>query len=99
CDKRRLVPRHPGPETHPVIHYGTIASADVVMRYGETREKLRKKYGIPCLEVEAAGLMNDFPCFVIRGICDYSDTHKHKIWQRYAAATAPAYTKEFLGTI
>ncbi|KAI9766873.1 MAG: hypothetical protein M1839_004741 [Geoglossum umbratile] len=40
--------------------------------------------------------MNDFPCLVIRGICDYSDTHKNDRWQRYAAATAAAYAKELL---
>jgi nucleoside phosphorylase len=40
--------------------------------------------------------MNDFPCLVIRGICDYCDTHKNDQWQRYAAATAAAYAKELL---
>jgi len=80
CDEARLVARKPRKRNDPVIHYGTIASADLVMRHGTTREKLRKKYGILCFEMEAAGLMNDFPCLVIRGICDYSDTHKHKIW-------------------
>ncbi|KAL3461174.1 nucleoside phosphorylase domain-containing protein [Aspergillus heterothallicus] len=99
CDDDRLVPRRPRRRKDPVIHYGPIASADMVMRHGETREKLRKKYGILCFEMEAAGLMNDFPCLVIRGICDYSDTHKNKIWQRYAAATAAGYAKELLGTV
>ncbi|KAF2182483.1 purine and uridine phosphorylase [Zopfia rhizophila CBS 207.26] len=99
CDKARLVARKPRKTNDPVIHYGTIASADRVMRHGATREKLRKKYNILCFEMEAAGLMNNFPCLVIRGICDYSDTHKHKIWQRYAAATAAAYAKELLEVI
>jgi len=99
CDKTHLVPRKPRKTTEPVIHYGTIASGDQVMRHGLTREKIRKKYGVLCFEMEAAGLMNDFPCLVIRGICDYSDTHKHKIWQRYAAATAAAYAKELLGVV
>jgi nucleoside phosphorylase len=49
-----------------------------------------------CFEMEAAGLMNDFPCLVIRGICDYSDSHKNKDWQRYAAAIAAAEGKEIL---
>ena len=68
------------------------------MRDGVTREKLRKELGVGfvCFEMEAAGLMNDFPCLVIRGICDYSDSHKNKRWQRYAAATAAAYAKELL---
>jgi len=31
--------------------------------------------------MEAAGLMDHFPSVVIRGICDYFDTHKNDIWQ------------------
>jgi hypothetical protein len=46
--------------------------------------------------MEAAGLMDNFPCLVIRGICDYADSHKNKRWQVYAAATAAAYAKELL---
>jgi hypothetical protein len=46
--------------------------------------------------MEAAGLMNSFPCLVIRGICDYADSHKNKDWQGYAAAVAAAYSKELL---
>jgi nucleoside phosphorylase len=49
--------------------------------------------------MEAAGLMDDFPCLVIRGICDYADSHKKKRWQPYAAATAAAYAKELLNVI
>jgi len=41
-------------------------------------------------------MMNDFPCLVIRGICDYSDTHKNKEWQGYAAMAAAAYAKDLL---
>lgn len=46
--------------------------------------------------MEAAGLMDNFPCLVIRGICDYADSHKNKRWQPYAAATAAAYAKDLL---
>ena len=46
--------------------------------------------------MEAAGLMNDFPCLVIWGICDYADSHKNKRWQNYAVATAAVYAKELL---
>ena len=49
--------------------------------------------------MEAAGLMDSFPCLVIRGICDYADSHKNKRWQPYAAATAAAFAKELLGVI
>lgn len=43
--------------------------------------------------------MNEFPCLVIRGICDYSDSHKNKKWQPYAAGVATAYAKELLSVI
>src|SRR5712664_2889343 len=46
--------------------------------------------------MEAAGLMDNF---VIRGICDYADSHKNKQWQGYVAATAAAYAKELLSVI
>ncbi|KAN0070269.1 hypothetical protein V8E54_011850 [Elaphomyces granulatus] len=99
CDKERLIQRIPRIPDVPIIHYGLIGSADQVMRHGVTREKLRQDRGILCFEMEAAGLMDNFPCLVIRGICDYSDTHKNKNWQPYAAATAAAYAKELLGVI
>jgi hypothetical protein len=43
--------------------------------------------------------MNDFPCLVVRGICDYADSHKNKAWQPYAAATAAACAKAILSLV
>lgn len=96
CDKNRLMTRQPRPSTDPQIHYGLIASADKVMKHGGTRDRLARELGILCFEMEAAGLMDHFPCVVIRGICDYSDSHKNKQWQPYAAAVAAASAKELL---
>jgi nucleoside phosphorylase len=80
-----------------VVHYGTIASGNQVMRYGVERDRISSDLGgVMCFEMEAAGLMNSFPCLVIRGICDYADSHKNKSWQPYAAAVAAAYAKEVL---
>ncbi|KAL7931867.1 purine and uridine phosphorylase [Trichoderma chlorosporum] len=64
----------------------------------QLRDKLGKEFGgnLLCLEMEAAGLMNEFPCIVIRGICDYADSHKNKAWQEYAAVMAAAYAKTLL---
>lgn len=84
----------------PVIHYSTIASANMVMRDGKTRDEVSLAFkGVLCFEMEAAGLMNNLPCLVIRGICDYADSHKNKKWQPYAVSTAAAYTKELLSVI
>lgn len=78
------------------IHYGLIASADRLMKDALVRDALSQQEGILCFEMEAAGLMDHFPCLVIRGICDYSDTHKNDLWQGYAAVAAAAYAKELL---
>ncbi|KAF6814604.1 nacht and ankyrin domain protein [Colletotrichum sojae] len=78
------------------IHYGTIASAHRVMKNAETRDELAAKDHVLCFKMEAAGLSNTFPCLVIRGICDYSDSHKNKEWQGYAAMTAAVYAKDLL---
>ena len=100
CDRSgRLVVREVRKSQDPCVHYGIIASANQVMKHGITRDRLRKEFGMLCFEMEAAGLMNDFPCVVIRGICDYADSHKNKRWQDYAAVTAAAYAKELLYTI
>lgn len=77
----------------PKVFYGLIASANQVMKDSITRDRLAREHNISCFEMEAAGLMDNFPCLVIRGICDYSDSHKHKQWQEYAALTAAAYAK------
>jgi nucleoside phosphorylase len=97
-DTTKLVARPDRPRS-PVVHYGTIASGSSLIRNGKKRDKLREEHGILCFEMEAAGLMNNFPCAVIRGICDYADSHKNKQWQPYAAATAAAYAKFLLSRI
>ena len=83
-------------EDNPAIHYGLIASANQLMKDASVRDTLAKEQDVLCFEMEAAELMNHFPCLVIRGICDYSDTHKNKEWQGYAAMTAAAYAKDLL---
>ncbi|KAN0086959.1 putative kinesin [Elaphomyces granulatus] len=99
CDKKQLINRHPRTSDEPQIHYGIIASGNQVMKHGETRDRLGKEYGMLCFEMEAAGLMNQLPCLVIRGICDYSDSHKNKHWQGYAALAAAAYARILLSVV
>jgi nucleoside phosphorylase len=82
-------------EDNPAVHYGTIASGNSLMKDALFRDSMASE-GILCFEMEAAGLANHFPCLVVRGICDYSDSHKNKRWQGYAAMTAAAYTKDLL---
>ncbi|UKZ49278.1 hypothetical protein TrVGV298_003523 [Trichoderma virens] len=98
CDGNKAVRRTP---TDPRVHYGLIASGNQVIKDAAFRDKLNESLGgsVLCIEMEAAGLINNFPCIVIRGICDYADSHKNKDWQEYAAAVAAAYAKELLESI
>ncbi|KAJ6011039.1 hypothetical protein N7451_002451 [Penicillium sp. IBT 35674x] len=96
CDRSKLIQRPSRVNEEPIVHYGLIASANQVVKDSRLRDLLAQELGVYCVEMEAAGLMNDFPCLVIRGICDYADSHKNKEWQGYAAAVAAAYAKELL---
>ncbi|KAH8797958.1 hypothetical protein F5884DRAFT_825499 [Xylogone sp. PMI_703] len=69
----------------PLIHYGFIRSAN--------------KHDILCFEIEVAGMIDTFDCLIIRGICDYADSHKNDYWQGYAAAVAAAYAKDLIHSI
>ena len=97
CDLSKLEPRvkRKDPET-PRIHFGIVASGNSLIRSSIERDFLRDDLGALCCEMEAAGLMNYFGCLVIRGICDYADTHKNDLWQIYAAVAAASYSKELL---
>lgn len=102
CDTARMIPRSTRSNpSEPRVHYGVIASGNKLVKDAAERDAILKDNGgdCICLEMEAAGLMNSFPCLVIRGICDYADSHKNDDWQEYAAATAAAYAKEFLGYV
>jgi nucleoside phosphorylase len=78
CEASQLIDRQPRESDIPHVHYGLIASGNQVIKHGLTRSKYGKQLGVLCFEMEAAGLMNHFKCLVIRGICDYSDSHKNK---------------------
>lgn len=95
CDEERLVPRRVRVVDEPKVHYGVIASANTVMKNAKARDDIAQRLSALCFEMEAAG-MPENQCLPIRGICDYSDSHKNKVWQDYAAAAAAAYAKELL---
>ncbi|KAK4889605.1 hypothetical protein LTR27_011589 [Elasticomyces elasticus] len=104
CDPERIVARDcdniddeigiDGSPEYIVVHRGTIAAGEKVMRNGIERDLLAMDLGVLCFEMEAAGALNTIPCLVIRGISDYADSHKNNKWQGYAAAVAAAYARE-----
>ncbi|KAL7927011.1 purine and uridine phosphorylase [Trichoderma austrokoningii] len=99
CEKTRIR-RTLLSSDYPTVHYGLIASGNKKIEDAKLRDRLSKEYNnnLYCIEMEAAGLMN-FHCIVIRGICDYADSHAGKKWQKYAAAVAAACAKTYLGVV
>jgi nucleoside phosphorylase len=106
CDEAQLVLRkrlemkkNLGPDEAqcPEILIGCVASGDTVMKSGEHRDQIAKQRDVIAFEMEGAGVWDEVPCIIVKGICDYADSHKNKIWQPFAAATAAAVLKAMLG--
>jgi nucleoside phosphorylase len=101
CDETKLVVRTDlemrGSAGDPEIFVGRIASGNSVMKSGEHRDKIAQEQGVIALEMEGAGLWDEIPCIIIKGVSDYADSHRNDLWQRYAAATAASVLKAVLG--
>lgn len=93
------LPRPPRLTLEPKVYYGKIASGNQVVKEAGFRDVRARKLNAICFEMEAAGVINVFPCLVIRGISDYCDHQKNNVWQEYAAATAAAYAKLLLSVV
>lgn len=96
CDPKQRIqrPRDDEDDYFVVVHRGTIASGELVLKDAKKRDDLAEEHGVLCFEMEAAGALTDFPCMVIRGISDYCDSHKNDQWHSYAAAVAAAYARQ-----
>lgn len=98
CGELMLINRNPRPmdEQGPMIHHGLIASSASEVRIAQDRDQVAARYGLLCFDNEAADLLENFNGLAIRGICDYSDSHKNTTWQGYAAMAAAAYARDLL---
>ncbi|KAB8075089.1 violaceus kinesin [Aspergillus leporis] len=99
CDQNQLVNRPLRTTNEPYIHYGLIASGNQVIKDAKIRDSIAQNLDILCFEMEAAGIIDEIPSLVIRGICDYCDSHKNKQWQGYAALAAAASAKAILSVV
>nr|CAD21096.1 conserved hypothetical protein [Neurospora crassa] len=105
CDLSRLVHRErlaaqmqisDQPAFFPLrVFVGRMGSGDGVIRSAKHRQELAER-GVIGVEMEGAGVWDQLPCIVIKGVCDYADSHKNKGWQDYAAATAVSVAKAVL---
>ncbi|KAM0425989.1 hypothetical protein ACHAPT_008618 [Fusarium lateritium] len=102
CDPAALVARErsgdliEGEDFGPEIFIGRIGSGNTVMKSGEDRDRIAAAHNLIAFEMEGAGAWDEVPCIVVKGICDYADSHKNKAWQDFAAATAASVAKAML---
>ncbi|KAH8654234.1 hypothetical protein BGZ61DRAFT_541507 [Ilyonectria robusta] len=95
-EKRNLQSKDRQQAQAPWIFVGRIGSGDMVVKSGENRDRLAARHKIVGFEMEGAGVWDEVPCIVVKGVCDYADSHKNKRWQDFAAATAASTAKALL---
>ncbi|KAJ5662707.1 hypothetical protein N7462_011633, partial [Penicillium macrosclerotiorum] len=81
------------------VHFGLMASGDTLMTSAKDRDRIAKTENVIGFEMEGAGVWDNLPCIVIKGVSDYADSHKSKEWQHYATASAAACMRAILDEI
>ena len=88
----------------PRIFHGAIASADHLQKNRTIRDQLRERFAAKAVDMEGVGVAEaarqlGIDYLVIRGTCDYCDSHKNDRWQNYAAVAAAAYCRALIEEI
>ena len=108
ADPNKVIP-HPKDPTRvsrqPKLHYGLIGSSNILLKEPKLRDRLRDDHKVRAIEMEGSGIATatwisgQTGYLLIRGICDYCDSHKNNIWQGYAAVVAAAYVRSLIESI
>lgn len=93
---RKRLPDLSGDTPQPAVHVGAVALGDKVMKSAAERDRLSRESGVIAFETEGAGIWDEVPCIVVKGVCDYADSHKHPGWRNFAAAAAAAASRAIL---
>ncbi|KAM6532490.1 hypothetical protein FSOLCH5_001913 [Fusarium solani] len=97
CDVQQRVPRKRLQDSErlrvPRVLFGRLGSGDTALKSGEDRDRIAKEHDLIAFEMEGAGAWDEIPCIIVKGICDYADSHNNKNWQNFAAATAASVAK------
>ncbi|KAL7788140.1 hypothetical protein V8C43DRAFT_288371 [Trichoderma afarasin] len=83
----------------PSIFFGRFGSGDTAFSSGIHRDSLAETHGIIAFEMEGAGIWDELPCIIVKGVNDYGDGHKTKKWaewQNFAAATAASVARALI---
>ncbi|KAH7153843.1 nucleoside phosphorylase domain-containing protein [Fusarium sp. MPI-SDFR-AT-0072] len=103
CDLSKLIPRDreddlpEGAEVMPGIFLGRLGSGNQVVKNGIYRDEVAARHDLDAFEMEGAGIWDEIPTMIIKGISGYADSHSNKAWKDFAAATAASVAKAILG--
>ncbi|PYH77441.1 hypothetical protein BO82DRAFT_406191 [Aspergillus uvarum CBS 121591] len=95
-DESHVDRRRGGSDETPYIPFGRLASGDTVMSSAKDRDKIARHEQVLGFEMEGAGIWDNLPCILVKGVSDYADSHKNDAWQFYAAASAAACMRALL---
>ncbi|KAL4739890.1 hypothetical protein BDV11DRAFT_169664 [Aspergillus similis] len=96
CTHEPLVARRREFAASPVVHFGLLASGDRHMTSSKLRDNIARREGVLGFETEGAGVWDNLPCILVKGVVDYADGHESKDWQCFAAANAAACMRAIL---
>ncbi|KAK5997079.1 Ankyrin-3-like protein [Cladobotryum mycophilum] len=77
----------------PFIFVGKFGSGDTVFKSAIERDRVAQQHGIIAFEMEGAGVWDELPCIVVKGVHSYGDGHMSRDWREFAAATAASVVK------
>lgn len=80
------------------IFIGRFGSGDTILKSGTYRDQIAQRYGLLAFEMEGAGIWDELPCIIVKGISNYTDGHwkADSNWQHFAAATAAATARALI---
>ncbi|KAL4978734.1 hypothetical protein BDW66DRAFT_11281 [Aspergillus desertorum] len=93
---KTVIARRRKSDVVPFLHFGMLASGDSVMMSSKVRDSIAEQERVIGFEMEGAGVWDQFPCILVKGVSDYADSHKSKGWQYFAAASAAACMRAIL---
>ena len=101
CNQDEVIPHPEDPKRikdQSRVFTGPVASANILQKDPNARDTLREKFKVKAVEMEGSGIADatwnhEVGYLVVRGICDYCDSHKNNIWHQYAAVVAAAYMR------
>lgn len=91
--------------SQPNIHFGLIAAGKALVANSEIRNQYAVAMGVTAFDNDYVSVLDSLDgnrndsFIIVRGIADFEDGQRNKVWQPHAALSAAAYMKALIETI